>query len=65
MKWNRGAWMRCRRTSAALRKEAIAQQTGQQAVNEFSMPLKPLLDFEGVTRNGFQRSILLRFEDYL
>ncbi|WP_227501121.1 transposase [Marinobacter sp. C1S70] len=45
--------------------EAIARQTEQQALNEFSVPLKPLLGFEGVIRNGFQRGILFSFEDYL
>jgi len=29
------------------------------------VPLKPLLGFEGVIRNGFQRGILFSFEDYL
>ncbi|WP_246123273.1 hypothetical protein [Marinobacter maritimus] len=29
------------------------------------MPLKPLLGFEGVIRNGFQRVFLFAFEDYL
>ena len=45
--------------------EAIARQTEQQALNDFSVPLKPLLGFEGVIRNGFQRGILFSFEDYL
>ena len=45
--------------------EAIARQTEQQALNDFSVPLKPLLGFEGVFRNGFQRGILFSFEDYL
>jgi len=38
--------------------EAIIRQTEQQALNEFSVPLKPLLGFEGVIRNGFQRGVL-------
>ena len=45
--------------------EAIARQTEQQALNDFSVPLKPLLGFEGVIRNGFQRGILFSFADYL
>ncbi|MFW0778497.1 MAG: hypothetical protein ACN2B6_12350, partial [Rickettsiales bacterium] len=45
--------------------EAIARQTEQQALNDFAVPLKPLLGFEGVIRNGFQRGILFSFEDYL
>jgi len=45
--------------------EAIARQTEQQALNDFSVPLKPLLGFEGIIRNGFQRGILFSFEDYL
>ena len=45
--------------------DAIARQTEQQALNEFSVPLKPLLSFEGLIRNGFQRGILFSFEDYL
>ena len=45
--------------------EAIRRQTQQQALNEFAVPLKPLLGFEGVIRNGFQRGILFSFEDYL
>lgn len=45
--------------------EAIIRQTEQQALNEFSVPLKPLLGFEGVIRNGFQRGILFSFADYL
>ncbi|WP_417520827.1 hypothetical protein [Marinobacter sp.] len=34
-------------------------------LNGFSVLLKPLLGFEGVIRNGFQRGILFSFEDYL
>ncbi|MDS1309436.1 hypothetical protein [Marinobacter xiaoshiensis] len=34
-------------------------------MNDFSVPLKPLLAFEGVIRNGFQRGILFSLEDYL
>ncbi|MGP9833630.1 hypothetical protein [Marinobacter sp. NSM] len=45
--------------------EAIARQTEQQALNEFSVPLKPLLGFEGVIRSGVQRGILFSFGDYL
>ena len=45
--------------------EAIAEQTEQQALREFAMPLKPLLAFEGVIRNSVQRGILFSFEDYL
>lgn len=45
--------------------EAIRTQTEQQSLNEFTVPLKPLLGFEGVIRKGFQRGILFGFEDYL
>ena len=45
--------------------EAIHRQTKQQALNKFAVPLKPLLGFGGVIRNGFQRGILFSFEDYL
>ncbi len=45
--------------------EAVRSQTEQQSLNEFTVPLKPLLGFEGVIRNGFQRGILFAFEDYL
>lgn len=45
--------------------EAIQSQTEQQTLNEFTLPLKPLLGFEGVIRNGDQRGILFSFEDYL
>jgi hypothetical protein len=45
--------------------EAIARQMEQQALNDFSVPLKPLLSFEGVIRKGFQRGLLFSFEDYL
>lgn len=45
--------------------DAIQRQTELQAFNEFSIPLKPLLGFEGVIRNHFQRGILFSFEDYL
>lgn len=45
--------------------EAVRSQTEQQSVNEFMVPLKPLLGFEGVIRNGFRRGILFAFEDYL
>lgn len=45
--------------------DAIQQQTELQALNEFAVPLKPLLGFEGVIRNSFQRGILFSFEDYL
>lgn len=45
--------------------DAIQRQTELQALNEFAVPLKPLLGFEGVIRNGFQRGILFSFEDYL
>ncbi|MGO1502964.1 MAG: transposase [Marinobacter sp.] len=45
--------------------EAVRSQAERQSLNEFSVPLKPLLGFEGVIRNGFQRGILFGFEDYL
>lgn len=45
--------------------EAIARQTEQQALNEFLVPLKPLLSFEGVTRQGSQHGIPFSFDDYL
>ncbi len=45
--------------------ESIQRQTEQQALNDFAVPLKPLLGFEGVIRNNFQRGILFSFEDYL
>ena len=45
--------------------DAITRQTEQQALNEFTVPLKPLLGFEGVIRNDFQRGILFGFDDYL
>lgn len=44
---------------------AIQRQTELQALNEFAVPLKPLLGFESVIRNHFQRGILFSFEDYL
>lgn len=37
----------------------------QQALNNFCVPLKPLLGFEEVIWNGFQRGILFGFDDYL
>lgn len=45
--------------------DAIARQIEQQALNEFVVPLKPLLSFEGMARKGNQRGILFGFEDYL
>jgi len=45
--------------------EAIQSQTALHALNNFTVPLKPLLGFEGVIRKGFQRGILFGFEDYL
>jgi hypothetical protein len=45
--------------------EAVRSQTEWQLLNKFTVPLKPLLGFEGVIRNGFQRGILFAFEDYL
>jgi hypothetical protein len=45
--------------------EAIQSQVEQQALQDFCVPLKPLLGFEGVIRNGFQRGILFGFADYL
>jgi hypothetical protein len=45
--------------------EAIQNQTAQQALNNFTVPLKPLLGFEGVIHKAFQRGILFGFEDYL
>ncbi|MCL1477825.1 MAG: transposase [Marinobacter sp.] len=45
--------------------DAIHSQTEQRSLNDFSVPLKPLLGFEGMIRNGFQRGILFSFEDYL
>src|SRR5699024_8371225 len=45
--------------------DAIARQIEQQALNEFVVPLKPLLSFEGMVHKGNQRGILFGFEDYL
>ncbi len=45
--------------------DAVQNQTAQQALNNFTVPLKPLLGFEGVIRKGFQRGVLFGFEDYL
>jgi hypothetical protein len=45
--------------------EAIQNQTALQALNNFTVPLKPLLGFEGVIHKAFQRGILFGFEDYL
>jgi len=45
--------------------EAIQHQIEQQALNNFCVPPKPLLGFEGVIRNGPQRGILFGFEYYL
>ena len=45
--------------------DAIQNQTEQQSLNDFCMPLKPLLGFEGVIRNHDQRGILFGFDDYL
>ncbi|NWN91369.1 transposase [Marinobacter adhaerens] len=45
--------------------EAIARQTEQQALNEFLVPLKPLLSFEGTTRQGSPHGIPFGFDDYL
>ena len=45
--------------------DAIQSQTEQQALNDFSVPLKPLLGFEGVIRNRDQRGILFHQNDYL
>jgi hypothetical protein len=44
---------------------AIQNQTEQQALNDFSVPLKPLLGFDHVIRNCEQRGILFRLDDYL
>ena len=43
----------------------IQNQIEQQALNDFCVPPKPLLGFEGVIRNGPQRGILFGFEYYL
>jgi len=45
--------------------DAIQNQTEQHALNEFTVPLKPLLGFEGVIRNYHQRGILFHQHDYL
>ena len=47
---------------------AFVQKTGRPwlcCACPRSDPLKPLLGFEGVIHNGFQRGILFSFEDYL
>ena len=45
--------------------DAVQNQIEQQALNDFCLPLKPLLGFEGVVRNDDQRGILFGFDDYL
>ncbi len=45
--------------------EAIHNQMEQQALKNFTVPLKPVLGFEGVVRQEIQQGILFSFEDYL
>ncbi|MCK7542783.1 hypothetical protein MLC59_01185 [Marinobacter bryozoorum] len=45
--------------------DAIQNQLEQQALNDFTVPLKPLLGFEEVIRNHDQRGLLFRQDDYL
>lgn len=44
---------------------AIQAQQEQQFLNEFRLPLKPLLNFEGGVRNEPQAGILFSLRDYL
>jgi len=45
--------------------KAITEQQQLEALNEFNIPLKPLLTFEEAARNHKQDGILFAFEDYL
>lgn len=45
--------------------QAIQAQAEQQFLNHFSIPLKPLLQFEGAVRNKPQQGIPFSLEDYL
>lgn len=45
--------------------KAIREQRKLDALNDFNIPLKPLLAFEGSARNHKQDGILFAFEDYL
>ncbi len=45
--------------------DAIHHQIEQQALNDFTVPLKPLLGFEGMIRNDDQQGILFSLQDYL
>lgn len=45
--------------------EAVQDQKKQQFLNEFRLPLKPLLYFEGAVRNEPQLGILFSLKDYL
>jgi hypothetical protein len=45
--------------------QAIQAQTEQQFLNDFPVPLKPLLQFEESIRNEPQHGILFTLEDYL
>lgn len=44
---------------------AISEQQQLEALNDFDIPLKPLLTFEETARNNKQDGILFAFEDYL
>ena len=45
--------------------DAIHRQIEQQALKDFTVPLKPLLGFEGMIRDGNQQGILFSLQDYL
>ncbi|WP_227662889.1 hypothetical protein [Marinobacter daqiaonensis] len=45
--------------------DAIQAQTERLFLNQFPLPLKPLLNFEGAIRDEPQRGILLSLTDYL
>jgi len=45
--------------------KALSEQKQLEALNEFNIPLKPLLPFEEAARDNKQHGILFAFEDYL
>ena len=44
---------------------AVQEQVDYQVLRTFSLPLKPLVKFEGTVNGTYQSGILFDFEDYL
>lgn len=45
--------------------DALREQLALEGLNEFNLPVKPLLHFEGCVKSDEQCGILFSFEDYL